>query len=239
MRSSRASIFIWAAGLLVFLLVVVALFEATNIDLRVQDRFYDFDRQEWIVSKDAALPKLIFYEAPKAAYVTFALVILGLVAKSFVMKERGDRRLVVVLLCMISVPVSVGMLKDATDVYFPSQAERYGGKEPYVKLFEAHPEIRKWTKNPRKPGHGFPAGHASGGFALMGLCVFGRTRRGITLGVAAGLSLGWILGSYQMLNGNHYLSHTVVTNLLAGILVLFWIGIMLRGGGTKRRNQRR
>ncbi|MFT5110556.1 MAG: membrane-associated PAP2 superfamily phosphatase, partial [Pseudoalteromonas tetraodonis] len=101
------------------------------------------------------------------------------------------------------------------------------------------PEIRKWTKNPRKPGHGFPAGHASGGFALMGLCVFGRTRRGITLGVAAGLSLGWILGSYQMLNGNHYLSHTVVTNLLAGILVLFWIGIMLRGGGTKRVNERR
>ncbi|MFT4549089.1 MAG: hypothetical protein ACI9MB_003060 [Verrucomicrobiales bacterium] len=47
------------------------------------------------------------------------------------------------------------------------------------------------------------------------------------------------MGSYQMLNGNHYLSHTVVTNLLAGILVLFWIGIMLRGGGTKRVNERR
>jgi len=228
-RFSRAALLLGIASLIVCLAAVIGLFEATDIDLQVQDRFYDFDEQTWLVSKNARIPKLIFYEAPKIAYISLALVILFLIGKSAISRQRIDRRLGVVLLSMVSVPATVGWLKDATDVYFPSQVERYGGKEPYAKLFEDHPEVRRRTKKPRKPGHGFPAGHASGGFALMSLCVLGRTRRGRCLGVASGMALGWILGGYQMVNGNHYLSHTIVTNLLAGVLILTWICILLAG----------
>lgn len=36
-----------------------------------------------------------------------------------------------------------------------------------------------------------------------------------------GLSWGWAMGAYQMLKGAHYLSHILVTMLLA------WIGFLL------------
>jgi membrane-associated PAP2 superfamily phosphatase len=40
------------------------------------------------------------------------------------------------------------------------------------------------------------------------------------LGLACGLAAGWSVGIYQMLKGAHYLSHTVVTMIVAWLLIL-------------------
>ena len=53
----------------------------------------------------------------------------------------------------------------------------------------------------------------------MGLAL---SRRGQRIGLALALSFGWSMGLYQMLKGSHYLSHTVITMLLAWIGFLLW-----------------
>jgi membrane-associated PAP2 superfamily phosphatase len=113
-------------------------------------------------------------------------------------------------------PLLVGFGKIATNVFTPSQIRRYGGFAPYVKIGESYPAY----DHPRKRGRGFPAGHASGGFALVALAGHATTRRGRAIAVAMGLTVGWLMGLYQMLKGAHYLSHTVLTALVCWIVFL-------------------
>ena len=47
---------LWPAVAL--LAALTAIFEFTNIDLRVQDAFYDFDKQRWLVDAKSPLPRM-------------------------------------------------------------------------------------------------------------------------------------------------------------------------------------
>jgi membrane-associated PAP2 superfamily phosphatase len=100
-----------------------------------------------------------------------------------------------------------------TGVYCPCEIERYGGEMPYVRLFETVPPEIVAVKR----GRCFPAAHASGGFALMAFAFAGARR---LRNAWWGLGWGWILGLYQMARGVHYLSHTVVSMLVAWVLIL-------------------
>ena len=73
---------------------------------------------------------------------------------------------------------------------------------------------------PTRRGRGFPAGHASGGFALVALAGLAATRRSRRIALAIGLALGTMMGIYQMLKGAHYLSHTLITALFCWIVFL-------------------
>ena len=75
---------------------------------------------------------------------------------------------------------------------------------------------------PSPRGGCFPAGHASGGFALLGLIAVRSSRRWRNGVIALGLGLGWWMGLYQMLKGAHYPSHTTTTMLIAWMVVLLW-----------------
>lgn len=65
--------------------------------------------------------------------------------------------------------------------------------------------------NSAAQGHCWPAGHASGGFALLAfrLLAGDPQRRRLVTGLALGA--GWWMGGYQMLKGAHFISHTLVT----------------------------
>lgn len=207
-----------AAGLLAAALV---LFEFTGIDLAVQDRLFDFASGRWLVDARDPLGRLLWYDRPKALIILTALGVLTLFLGPARWRERGRfarRDLGVALLTLVSVPVLVGLGKDTTNVYCPYEIRRYGGDVPYVKLAERHPD----NDRPARRGRGFPAGHASGGFALLGLLWLRRSPAWKRGGLALGLAAGWAMGGYQMLKGAHYLSHTVVTMLLAWILMLAW-----------------
>jgi membrane-associated PAP2 superfamily phosphatase len=55
---------------------------------------------------------------------------------------------------------------------------------------------------------------------FMSLFFFFRDPRRKWLGLAAGLSIGWVLGLFQMARGEHFLSHTIVTMLLTWAVIL-------------------
>jgi membrane-associated PAP2 superfamily phosphatase len=198
------------------LAAVFALFELTNLDLVVQDRLYLWEQGRWLVDRHAPLPKLVFYEAPK---YLIGGVVLAVAIHAWRTRSRARRREALVTLAgIISIPVLVGLGKDTTNVFCPWDITRYGGSVPYVRVLERFPPGQR----PAGRGRGFPAGHASGGFALMALAGMATTRRGQYLAIAAGAALGGIMGAYQMAKGAHYLSHTLVTALLAWIVFLLW-----------------
>ncbi len=64
----------------------------------------------------------------------------------------------------------------------------------------------------------------------MALYFMASRKRARMLGLAVGISAGWIMGLYQMLCGQHYLSHTIISMQIA------WIIILLIREGQARMN---
>lgn len=198
------------------LVLTVALFDMTRIDLRLQDRFYDPVRG-WRIDRDARLPKLIFYEIPKVILGVIIVVLLACIASPAALAgylPLSRRNAGFLLTCVVVVPITAWFLKKMTGVFYPYKVDRYGGKQPYRTLLESIPRVAG-----RERGKGFPAAHCSGAFALMALFfVMPGPARWVGLGL--GLAAGWTVGIYQMLKGAHYLSHTVVTMFLAWMIIL-------------------
>ncbi len=96
----------------------------------------------------------------------------------------------------------VALGKATINRHCPWDYDRYGGEVPYVRLFEPVPDGFK-------RGHGFPAGHASGGFSLMGsYFIFYRRRPGLArAGLVLGLVMGTVFGFGQLVRGAHFVSH--------------------------------
>lgn len=199
----------------------LALFEFTELDLWLQDHFYDAAAGRWVVDARDPVGRLVFYNGPKALIIPTAVAVLVLAAGPARWCDRlrfARRDLWVALLTLVTVPALAGLGKNLSNTFCPSEIRRYGGDVPYVKLCEPYPEHDR----PARRGHCFPAGHASGGFALLGLLWLRRTRAWRLGGLALGLGTGWWMGGYQMLKGAHYLSHTIVTMLVAWIVMLAW-----------------
>ncbi len=213
------------------LVVVFAVFEFTYLDLAVQDHLYRFDEGRWLVDRADPVLRLIFYTGPKYIIGLLALTLLWRAWKS---PSREDRKnLAVALLSIVATPTLVGLGKDTTNVFCPWDITRYGGDVAYMRVLESYPEDQR----PPGRGRGFPAGHASGGFALMSLSGLATTRRGRWVGLAIGLATGTLMGLYQMAKGAHYLSHTLITALVAWIVFLLLQKLLrvARHSGAERR----
>lgn len=208
-------------GLLVLAFLV---FEYTGLDLGVQDKLYDFETKQWVVDGKAEGPRLWFYDGPKVVIILLGLGVLALALSPKKWREKmpfkriARRHLWVAFLTIGTVPAVIGQLKASTNIFCPSEIERYGGEMPYVRVVESYPE----DNYPDRRGRCFPAGHASGGFALVALMGLAMTQRGQRFALALSWSFGWAMGFYQMAKGSHYLGHTVITMLLAWIGFLLW-----------------
>lgn len=218
----RSWIRLWAC--LGILALSLAVFSRTDLDLLVQDRLFDSARQEWRVDRASPLPRLIFYNLPKAAIIACGTVLLLTLLWPDSRKPAWwripwqHRRLWVLALSLAAIPALIGVMKANSHIHCPWSVDRYGGTEPYHHLFAP-----AMSGTPGTAGKCFPGGHASGGFALLAL---GHVFRRRWLGLAIGIGAGWAMGGYQMLKGAHFLSHTVVTMLIAWSLVEV-IGLIL------------
>lgn len=188
------------------------------MDIWLEDQLYNFPLHHWWLEKEARLPKLLFYIGPKRLFIGAAvLLLLCLVFARHTPWIRDNHRgLSIVLLSMILVPAVINGLKSVTNIPCPKDIQHYGGTHPYVSLFEHNQETTPTLTRVAC----YPAGHASGGFSLLSLFFLFRTRRAKALAVSTALGIGWITGIYKMLIGDHFLSHTIVSMVLAWIIVL-------------------
>ncbi|MAZ02166.1 MAG: phosphoesterase [Sneathiella sp.] len=192
------------------LALVIVLFEYTGLDFRISDNF--FNGTTWIIDANQPVARFFFYNMPRWLLIAYGSGLCILFLLSFVLKpceKFRTRKILFIILCAILIPLTVGTGKKITNVYCPYQLTEYGGTKPHLWPFE--------ERVSDDSGKCFPAGHASAGFALLLFIPLARTRKGMVM--AGAMTAGWIMGGYQMLNGRHFLSHTLVTMLLSWMIV--------------------
>lgn len=208
------------------MLLCLVLFQIFSWDLQVQDmiyhsRWFGSSGNTWPIHKDNALPRNIFYRGMKISVfiisgITLAIFLLSFAPKLYHHLIHYRRKCLFLLICLALIPTATALSKKWTHVHCPWDLQRYGAHEVYIKTLEYYPSGQK----PLKEGRCFPAGHASGGFSLMAFYFIFSTP---VLQIAAllfGLAYGWVMGSYQMLVGAHFLSHTIFVMLLAWWIIL-------------------
>lgn len=203
---------------MVLLLVVIVFFGSTGVDEYMQDYFFDAQTQSWMLDKKLQPYKFLFYNGIKNAII---LVGVGILIFYIYAKKRGkfktyQKGLLIVILSSILVPVVVGGLKKSTNMPCPHAQVRYGGKVNATAVWERYTD----TNRPDDHKECWPAGHASGGFALLSLFFLLKSRRNKSIIILVGLTVGWSMGVYKMIVGDHFFSHTAITMILAWLLIL-------------------
>lgn len=213
-RAERPSL-AWPAACLAALLVVFGFrsLGGEALDVAFQSLFRT--DSGWAVSRDVAFASApgnwLAYNGPKVALVLVALWLVAVAIRPALGPAAlGRRRALYLLACLALVPVVCTQLRAATRMTTPADVTLYGGRWEHRLLFEAKPE--------GYPSRAFPAGHASGGFALLGLAYAWGAARARQLGALAGLLAGGGMGLYQIARGEHFLSHTLVTAALAWLI---------------------
>lgn len=99
---------------------------------------------------------------------------------------------------------AVSGLKNLSAHSCPWSLETFGGEARWFALFSPPPADAG-------PGHCWPGGHASGGFALLaGYFAFrARHLRVARAWLVAGLALGAIMSAVQIARGAHFLTHNL------------------------------
>jgi membrane-associated PAP2 superfamily phosphatase len=196
------------------LFFALAIIHYNNIDIRFQSLFFDFDSNSWLISRDNQILKFIFYRMPKYLIITYGLsLIIYLICNKnadLILKKK----ITFLIFALIITPVVVAIIKHYSPIYCPYNIKEFYGCCIYISPLDVF-KHEFFTPN---IGKCFPAGHASGGFALMSLYfVISKTELRKS-SLILSLALGWIMGFYQIAKGAHYLSDTLFTMTVAYIV---------------------
>ena len=208
LRSLRAPAIAFAALVVFFGLPGLG---GEAIDFWFQSFFWN--GKAWLIPHENALGQAIAYDGPKALIIIWAVLLIG----AALFAKRVRVRALYLLACLAVVAVVCTQLRAVTGMATPLELKAFGGPYDHLLLFQAKPV--------GYPSHAFPAGHASGGFALLGLYWILKARR--WRGLALGLGVGCWMGFYQVARGEHFLSHTLATAALAWLLCV-GLALLLR-----------
>ena len=195
--------------------------------MTIQDYFFYPLTQTWYLDGDLEPYHFLFYTGIKKLLILIAVGFL--IALLFFRKnpliQTYKKGIIIVILSAIFVPVVVGALKKTTNMPCPKNEIHYGGDYPRTAVWQSY----TLPYSTQKKIACWPAGHASGGFALMSLFFLFKRRRTRYLALTLALIIGWSMGSYKMIIGDHFFSHTWITMLLAWIIILCIYQIVERG----------
>jgi membrane-associated PAP2 superfamily phosphatase len=178
--------------------------------------------------------EVVMHHWAKYAVITLGALVLGGLLLTYVLPALDAQRriLVFLALALVLAPLSVSVGKAVSPKHCPWDVDEFGGLVPYTRIFEAP------TANV-PPGHCFPAGHASTGFALMAFYFAAHARRmkktaraALALGIAAGFVLGW----GRVLQGAHFMSHVFWSGLLCWVVMVTLYVLVLRNDARKTRD---
>lgn len=202
--------------------MLLLLGQYTDIDLRIEDYYYDEQLQAfpWL---DSWFAKDLMHGYVKNVIIKSGYLVLLVVAWDFLRPWRRmtpfvRSRLRFVAAASLLVPTIVRGVKQFSVLHCPWTVDRYGGTEPFLRLLDHVPEAMK-------VGHCFPAGHATVGLWLASIGVFWlphRPRAALAV-FGAGLSVGLVLGWVQQMRGAHFLFHTLWAAWLASLVILLML----------------
>ena len=203
----------------IILLFSIIFFGITDVDLSLQDKFFNFSTHKWILFSGEQPYKFLFYDGIKKLLIAFAISLL--LALIFFRKTKliNDYRrgIIVVVLSAIFVPLIANSIKGQTNMPCPKNEIRYGGIYPRTAVWQNYTSQFKLH---HKKSKCWPAGHASGGFALLSLIFLFHKRKSKILAGTTAMIVGWSMGLYKMIIGDHFFSHTLITMILAWLIIL-------------------
>lgn len=210
--------------LIICALVILAVGEFTNIDLMIEDYYYDpiLKTFPW---KDAWFANDLMHNYLKkmikvCGLILYVVLIINLIRPLRFLSAWIRYRLWFVAVSSLLIPFIVGTLKRITDFNCPWDIDRYNGTFPFIKLLDHIPDVITMSS-----GNCFPAGHATTGLWLASLCIFwlpNKPRQALgvfILGLLFGLVLGWV----QQMRGAHFLFHTLWSMWLASLIILIML----------------
>ena len=214
------------AGLLAAGAVVILwLGRWTDLDLVLADAVFDAQRRvfPW---RDAWLTVTFNHVMLKQLLTVLAVGVVGYALVDAcrpraALGTLGRLQLRIVALAAILVPAVTSTLKHLSASHCPWDLLRYGGEQPYVRLFGAFPAGVM-------PGQCLPAGHASSALWLVALAVCwlparpSRARAVALLAIGAGATVGYL----QQLRGAHFMTHTLWSIWIACTIVVALIATM-------------
>jgi membrane-associated PAP2 superfamily phosphatase len=209
-------------GLIAVALGIVILEQFTNIDLWIEDYYYNPELKTF-VWKNTWFAKELMHVYVKDFIIIGAVGLIAfLILDAFIKFSRIDAllrfRLRFVASASIIIPFVISTLKHRSMLHCPWDLTRYGGDAPFVRLLSQIPIGMQ-------PGHCFPAGHASTGLWLAAICVFwlpDQPKMALRM-FFAGLSVGFILGWVQQMRGAHFLFHTLWATWLASLMIVMML----------------
>lgn len=204
--------FLWMLGAGICLAFFLFATEKWDLDLTLEHYFFDTSNGLWLVEKEDTLPRLFFYYGTKYAVAAFGVFLIVLLVKRYWTKHStpNPQALFFVITCLALVPSLTAWFKYLTGVPCPYQLQLFGGTFHYYGLFDFH-----WPDGSKHPAC-FPAGHPSGGFALLCLPLVTPYKK---MATAFAVLLGTVMSAYQIARGAHFLSHCVTTALLSIVLI--------------------
>jgi membrane-associated PAP2 superfamily phosphatase len=206
---------------LIFMLLMLLAYPHTHLDTRITDLFFDAQLHRFTLKND---PFLTLWMHVRLKWLMVAIALAGLVLALLSYRVRGLRAYRLSLLwafagMMISTS-AVSVFKHYSLHGCPWDIDLYGGSLPLLDLFTSPPAGSV-------AGRCFPAGHPSGGFALMAFYfAFMHSRpRFSVLMLWVGLLMGLLMGLVQMMRGAHFLSHVLWSGWLVWVvlLALYWL----------------
>jgi len=200
-------------------LAILWLGRYTDLDLVLADAVFDAQRRAfpW---RDAWLTVTFNHVIVKQFMMVLAVGVVGYALVDAcrpraALGALGRLQLRIVALSAVLVPAVTSTLKQLSASHCPWDLLRYGGEQPYVRLFGAFPASVA-------PGQCLPAGHASSALWLVALAVCwlparpARARAAALLAIGAGATVGYL----QQLRGAHFMTHTLWSIWIACTIVV-------------------
>lgn len=204
---------------LLLLVATLALEQYTDWDMLIIRRFYNSANKEWMINlyEHYALSPF-FYNGLKSFVAACGTLSALTIAASI--KYPGLRSYIpgclILLLSTIIIPTLIGQIKSLTNIYCPNLLLDFNGFVTYRHVFEILPPDASFPH----PGRCFPASHPSGPFALMSAYFIFKDRPNRLFAVYLAFTLGIIASFYQMMRGEHFLSHCLVSFSVAVIGII-------------------
>lgn len=206
---------------LFFILLMLLLYPHTHLDTRIADLFYDAQLHRFTLKNDPFLAVWMHVRLKwLMVVIAVASLVLALLGYKLSSLQEYRKSLLWVFAGMLVSTMAVSIFKHYSVHGCPWDIALYGGTLPLLDLFTAPPAGTE-------AGHCFPAGHPSGGFALMAFYfAFMHSKpRFSVLMLWIGLFMGLLMGLVQMLRGAHFLSHVLWSGWIVWmvLLALYWL----------------
>lgn len=209
-------------------IVTYAIFSDGKLDLLLSRLLYDPNARAFVWAKSEFVHQVLYIGHKwLMTFVAIVLMLWGMKAQRIQGSRFGREHLMVGVFGTVIIIAAVGVLKRLTGIECPWSIDEFGGEMRFISMQEV---VRLAMTGQTGEGRCFPAGHSTGGLFLLAwaAAVHDMSRQASAWLVAAGVTLGLLMGLVRMAQGAHFLSHVIWATWVSGLIAYLLWAVKLR-----------